>query len=130
MVTISEPTPPFDTHAIIEWAAGTLGNVVAPLRELAKRLGDDESEQFAADMRQAMHHGVDLLIQPDAGPEQVEAFRREIVAVLDAWVISTRLAGSVEWHRQVAESEAALNAGDLSVFGEPLGAEDLHRLSA
>lgn len=130
MVTVSEPTPPFDSHAIIEWAASTLGGIVAPLWELTKRLAGDENEQFAADMRQAMHHGVDLLIRPDAAPEQVEAFQREITAMLDAWVISARLASSAEWHRQVAESDAAVEVGDLSSFGDPLTAEDLHRLSA
>ena len=130
MVTVSEPTPPFDNHALVEWTAGTLGSVMAPLWELTKRLAGDENEQFAADMRLALHHGVDLLIRPDAGPEQVEAFQREIMAVLDAWVISAHLASSAEWHRQVEESDAALDSGDLSTFGEPLTAEDLHRLSA
>lgn len=129
-VPISEPPPSFDAHGIIEWAASALGTTVAQLWELAKRLGDDETDRFAADMREVMHHGIDLLIRPGADPEALRVFQGEITAVLDAWVISARLAGSAEWHRQVSESTTALHAGDLAYFGEPLRAEDLHRRSA
>lgn len=129
-VTISEPPSPFDAHDIIEWAASALGTIAAQLWELTKRLGDDETDHFAADIREVMHHGVDVLIRPGADPEALRVFQGEISAAIDAWVISARLAGSAEWHRQVSESTAALQAGDLAYFGEPLRAEDLHRRSA
>lgn len=130
VVTSPEFSPPFDSYALIELATSTFGNAMASLSELSKRLVGAEREQFATDMREAMHHGIDLLIRPDTGPEDVEAFQREIMTVLEAWVISARLVGSTEWHGQVEESEAGIDSGDLSTFGDPLTAEDLHRPSA
>jgi len=121
---------PPDNQALVELATDAAGRLIASLSELAQHLGGGEGEQFYSDLRQLMHNIIDQLILPNADHQQVLEFQHEVVALLDAWVISMCLDGSPEWHRQVDDATEALLSDDQSYFGNQMTTEELHHFGA
>ena len=117
---------PLDSDAITEQFAGflasSMGNVVAQMMELGKRLGADEGDEFASGLREVLHASIDRVIRPDATDDDVAVALRSLATFIDSWVMSSRLDGSADWRRQMKESDEALKRGTV---GRPLMAADL-----
>jgi len=113
---------PLDADAVLALVAKTVGGYVGQMVELAKLLGADEGEEFAAGLRSLMHESIDRVIRPEASDEDAAAAIQSLFTFLESWIMSGRLDGSTEWHRQMQASDDALRRNDL---GEPLTAAEL-----
>ncbi|MHB1582205.1 MAG: hypothetical protein ACYCU7_03255 [Acidimicrobiales bacterium] len=117
---------PLDAQTLAEQFAGflasSMGNVFWQILELGKRLGDDEGQEFAAGLREIIHASTDRVVRPESTDDDLAQSVRDLTGYLDSWVITARLDGSAEWHRQMEESAKALRRDDI---GRPVGATEL-----
>ena len=129
--TVQVSLDPFDGSALdVDAIAGqfasllasSMGNVVGQMMELGKRLGADEGDEFASGLREVLHASIDGVIRPGATEDDVAVALRSLATFIDSWVMSSRLDGSADWHRQMKASDEALKQ---EIVGQPLAVADL-----
>ncbi len=108
---------------LVEYLVSQMGGLFNQMAEVAKRLRDDEAEQFAAGLRESLHHTVDLM-RPDASNDEVQASLADPQIYVESWVISSQLHASESWHSQMKDTASRLETGDL---GDPASISDLRQ---
>lgn len=117
MDSISEGPTPDLGDLFAHFFVSHMGQVFSQMVELAKRLIDDEGDEFASGLRELLHTAIDRNIRPDATEIDFAEAMSNLVAYLESWILSARVDGSEHWHRQMAETATAIREGTL---GEPV----------